>query len=39
MKWKKYKIIFIGKNTMNNKYYKLDGLTKKYDRDELLLID
>lgn len=36
---KKYKVILVGKDMLNNKYYKLDGLTKRYNRHELLLIN
>ena len=35
---RKYKVILVGKDLMNNTYYKLEGLTKRYNRHELLLI-
>lgn len=36
---KKYKVILVGRDMMNNKYYKLEGLSKRYNRHELLLIN
>ena len=36
---RKYKVILVGKDLLNNKYYKLDGLSKKYNRHEILLIN
>ena len=36
---RKYKVILVGKDMMNNRYYKLDGLTKRYNRHDLLLVD
>ena len=40
-KWseKKYKVILVGRDMLNNKYYKLEGLSKRYNRHELLLVD
>jgi hypothetical protein len=36
---RKYKVILVGRDMMNNRYYKLDGMSKKYNRHELLLVD
>ena len=36
---RKYKVILGGKDLLNNKYYKLDGLSKKYNRHEILLVN
>ena len=36
---RKYKVILVGRDMMNNKYYKLDGMSKRYNRHELLLVD
>lgn len=36
---KKYKVILVGKDMMNNKYYKLEGMSKRYNRHELLLVN
>ena len=36
---RKYKVILVGKDLLNNKYYKLDGLSKNYNRHEILLIN
>jgi len=36
---RKYKVILVGSDMMNNRYYKLDGMSKKYNRHELLLVD
>ena len=33
---RKYKVILVGRDMMNNRYYKLDGMSKRY---ELLLVD
>ena len=35
---KKYKVILVGKDLMDNRYYKLEGMSKRYNRHELLLI-
>ena len=35
---RKYKVILVGKDMRNNKYYKLEGKPRKYNRHELLLI-
>ena len=35
---RKYKVILVGKDMLNNKYYKLEGLTKRYNRHGLLLV-
>ena len=35
---RKYKVILVGMDMLNNRYYKLDGLTKKFNRHELLLV-
>ena len=32
-------IILVGRDMMNNRYYKLDGMSKRYNRHELLLVD
>ena len=36
---RKYKVILVGKDMLNNKYYKLEGKPRKYNRHELLLVD
>ena len=36
---RKYKVILVGKDLLNNKFYKLDGLSKKYNRHEILLVN
>ena len=36
---RKYKVILVGRDLMNNRYYKLDGMRKRYNRHELLLVD
>ena len=36
---RKYKVILVGKDLLNNKNYKLDGLSKKYNRHEILLVN
>ena len=36
---RKYKVILVGRDMMNNRYYKLDGMSKRYNRHELLLVD
>ena len=36
---RKYKVILVGKDLLNNKYYKLDGLSKKYNRHKILLVN
>ena len=36
---RKYKVILVGRDLMNNRYYKLDGMSKIYNRHELLLVD
>ena len=36
---RKYKVILVGKDLLNNKYYKLDGLSKKYNRHEIVLVN
>ena len=36
---RKYKVILVGMDLLNNRYYKLDGLSKKYNRHELLLVN
>ena len=36
---RKYKVILVGKDLLNNKYYKLDGLSKKYNRHDILLVN
>ena len=36
---RKYKVILVGKDLLNNKYYKLDVLSKKYNRREILLVN
>ena len=33
-----YKVILKGRDMLNNTYYKLDGLSKKYNCHELLLL-
>jgi hypothetical protein len=33
------KVILVGRDMMNNRYYKLDGMSKRYNRHELLLVD
>ena len=35
----KYKVILVGRDMMNSRYYKLDGMSKRYNRHELLLVD
>ena len=35
----KEKVILVGRDMMNNRYYKLDGMSKRYNRHELLLVD
>ena len=35
----KYKVILVGRDMMNNRYYKLDGMSKIYNRHEMLLVD
>ena len=35
---RKYKVILVGRDMMNNRYYKLDGMSKQYNRHELLLV-
>jgi hypothetical protein len=36
---KKYKVILVAKDLMDNRYYKLEGMSKRYNRHELLLVD
>ena len=36
---RKYKIILVSKDMMNNVFYKLEGKPRKYSRHELLLVD
>ena len=36
---RKYKVILVGRDMMNSRYYKLDGMRKKINRHELLLVD
>ena len=36
---KKYKVILVGHDMMNNKYYKLEGMSKRYNRHELLFVN
>ena len=36
---RKYKVILVGRDMMNNRYYKLEGMSKIYNRHELLLVD
>ena len=36
---RKYKVILVGMDLLNNRYYKLDGLSKKYNRHEILLVN
>ena len=36
---RKYKVILVGRDMMNNRYYKLDGMSRIYNRHELLLVD
>ena len=31
---RKYKVILVGRDMMNNRYYKLDGMSKRYNRHE-----
>ena len=40
-KWseKKYKVILVGRDMLNNRYYKSEGMSKRYNRHELLLVD
>ena len=33
------KVILVGRDMMKNRYYKLDGMSKRYNRHELLLVD
>ena len=35
---RKYKVILKGRDMLNNSYYTPDGLSKKYNRHELLLL-
>ena len=36
---RKYKVLLQGKDMMNNTYYKLEGLGKRYNRREILLVN
>ena len=36
---RKYKVILNEDNIMNNRYYKLDGISEKHNRYKLLLVD
>ena len=36
---RKHKVILVGRDLMNNRYYKLDGMSKRYNRHEFLLVD
>ena len=36
---RKFKVILVGRDMMNNRYYKVDGMSKKHNRHELLLVD
>ena len=36
---KKYKVMLVGRDMMNNKYYELDAMSKKYNKHEVLLVD
>ena len=36
---RKYKVILVDSDMMNNRYYILDGMSKKYNRHELLVVD
>ena len=36
---KQYQVILAGKDMMSNKYYTLNGLSRRYNRHELLLVD
>ena len=36
---RKYKVILVGRDMMNNRYYKVDGMSKRYNRHEWLLVD
>ena len=36
---RKYKVILAGRDMMNNRYFKVDGMSKRYNRHELLLVD
>ena len=36
---RKYKVLLQGKDMMNNTYYKLEGLGKRYNRHEILLVN
>ena len=36
---RKYMVILVGMDLLNNNYYKLDGLSKKYNRHEILLVN
>ena len=35
---RKHKVILVGRDMMNKRFYKLEGMSKKYNRDELLLV-
>ena len=35
---RKYKVMLKGRDMLNNTYYQKDGLSKKYNRHELLLL-
>ena len=35
---KKYKVILVAKDLKDNRYYKLEGMSKRYNRHELLLV-
>ena len=35
---RKYKVILVGRDMINNIYYKLDGMSKRYNGHELLLV-
>ena len=36
---RKYKVILVDRDMMNNRFYILDGMSKKYNRHELLVVD
>ena len=36
---RKYKVILVGRDVVNYRYYKLDGMSKRYNRHESLLVD
>ena len=36
---RKYKVILVGMDLLNNKYYKLNGVNKKNNRHEILLVN